>query len=396
MAWVAVAVAGASLVGAAISSNAATSAADTQAAALRSGQQVTQNEFNTITAQEQPFLQSGYGSMNQLNYLMGTSGGGASQQVPQQPAYTGNYGNNPSNVAPGGYIQTTGQNGPGGPGANTGNRQLQVGPGGATGAPAGATAATGTVPVGTAPAPPPGQSVPGGYGSLNQPFTADMMKQYSPAYQFQLQQGSQGTLNNASMNQGSESGAAMKDLIGYNQNLANTSFNNAFNQYQSQQTNTYNRLLGVSTLGQNAAANLGTQGTQLSANQSQLMASQGAAQAAGQIGSANAISGGIQSASMVPWLMNKTPSAAPAVTSTAASDPMLGTATANMFSDRRLKTHIKPVGMLSSGLPLYRYRYRWENTDRVGVMADEAEQVFPDAVRTHQSGFKVVNYGKIL
>jgi hypothetical protein len=75
---------------------------------------------------------------------------------------------------------------------------------------------------------------------------------------------------------------------------------------------------------------------------------------------------------------------------------MLGTATANMFSDRRLKTHIKPVGMLSSGLPLYRYRYRWENTDRVGVMADEAEQVFPDAVRTHQSGFKVVNYGKIL
>jgi len=149
----------------------------------------------------------------------------------------------------------------------------------------------------------PSQSAAGGYGSLNAPFTADMMKQYSPAYQFQLQQGGQGVLNTDSANVGAESGAAFKDLMGYNQNLANTSFNNAFNQYQTQQGNTYNRLMGTATLGQNAASNLGAQGTQLAGNAASLAASQGAALAGGTIGSANAISGAANSAATIPWLM---------------------------------------------------------------------------------------------
>jgi len=64
---------------------------------------------------------------------------------------------------------------------------------------------------------------------------AENFKQLSPAYQFQMQQGQQGVLNGDASGQGALSGAAMKDLIGYNQNMANTSLNNAFNQYQTQQ-----------------------------------------------------------------------------------------------------------------------------------------------------------------
>jgi len=283
------------LAGSAISANGAKSAANTQSAALTAGQQVQQNEFNTITAQEQPFIQGGYGALNQLNYLMGIPG--QQPQVSQTgPSYGGTAGGN--TIGGGG-------NRPGnGPGYQTGwspGGGLQVMPSGAgtqvAAQQSGAQAST------QAGQPPAGQAVPGGYGSLNAPFTADMMKQYSPAYQFQLQQGGQGVLNQSSANTGSESGAAMKDLMGYNQNLANTAFNNAFNQYNTQQGNTYNRLMGVSTLGQNAAANLGTQGTTIAGNQSQLLASQGAANAAGQVGVANAYSSA--ASNMVPWLMSQ-------------------------------------------------------------------------------------------
>jgi hypothetical protein len=93
-----------------------------------------------------------------------------------------------------------------------------------------------------------------------------MMQQYSPAFQFQQQQGMQGVLNGDSSSVGALSGAASKDLIDYNQSLANTAFNNAFNLYQQQQGNVFNRLMGITGLGQTAAANTGAQGTTLAGN----------------------------------------------------------------------------------------------------------------------------------
>jgi hypothetical protein len=54
---------GASIIGSSIQANAQDNAANTQ-----------QNMFNTITGQEQPFLNAGYGATSQLNDLLGTSG----------------------------------------------------------------------------------------------------------------------------------------------------------------------------------------------------------------------------------------------------------------------------------------------------------------------------------
>lgn len=138
-----------------------------------------------------------------------------------------------------------------------------------------------------------------GYGSLNTPFTASYMQQYSPAYQFQLQQGIQGTLNSAAPGQGALSGAAQQALVGYNQNYANTAFNNAFNQYQTQQQNTYSRLSGVAQLGQSAASQTATSGTQLAGNVGSAVAGAGASQAAGTVGAANAIGGSLSSLGML-------------------------------------------------------------------------------------------------
>ena len=153
--------------------------------------------------------------------------------------------------------------------------------------------------LGTGPEPAGGAPTGIGAGSLNQPFTADYMKQYSPAYQFQLQQGQQGVLNQDAGAQGAESGAALKDLIGFNQNYASTAYNNAFNQYQTQQQNTFGRLASLVGTGQAAASQQAQAGTALSGGIAQSAQNVGTAQAAGTVGVANALSGGLQGGALL-------------------------------------------------------------------------------------------------
>jgi hypothetical protein len=65
-------------------------------------------------------------------------------------------------------------------------------------------------------------------------------------------------------------------------------------------------------------------------------------------------------------------------------------------SDRRLKADIVRVGTLTNGLALYNYRYLWSRRRVAGVMADEVEQIMPHAVVLHPSGYKMVDYGKLV
>jgi hypothetical protein len=279
MAFVAVALGAGSLLSGILGSNAASSAASDQANAAQHAADIGYNEFQTITQQQQPFMQSGYGALNSLDYLLGIQ----SQGQPQG-SYGTPYG---SVVGQGGAQGTQGQN----PASLLDPLQaMRYG--------VNQTGGGGTTPMTQQPGYMPGpnqqgqgqqpqqQSNPaGGYGSLVQPFTADTFHQYSPAYQFQLQQGQQGVLSGDASSRGALSGSAYKDLMDYNQNLANTSFNNAFNQYQTQQNNTYNRLFQLANLGQNAAANTGQQGTALTGQIGQALTNIGTAQAGGAVGS---------------------------------------------------------------------------------------------------------------
>jgi hypothetical protein len=133
----------------------------------------------------------------------------------------------------------------------------------------------------------------GAYGSLNAPFSIDTFHQYSPAYQFQLQQGGNGVLNTDSSSQGALSGAALKDLTGYNQSYANTAFNNAFNQYQTQNQNVYSRLAGIANLGEAAASNSATGGSNYAQGIGQSITNTGSATGGGIVGAANSIGGGL-------------------------------------------------------------------------------------------------------
>lgn len=62
------------------------------------------------------------------------------------------------------------------------------------------------------------------------------------------------------------------------------------------------------------------------------------------------------------------------------------------YSDRRLKTDVRRVGSLDNGLPVYAYRMIGSPVTEIGLMADEVEDKFPDAVHQQPNGFKMVDY----
>lgn len=116
----------------------------------------------------------------------------------------------------------------------------------------------------------------------------------APNYQFMLNQGL-----------GAQSQAMNVGGGGSNINTANTKFaedyasnayQNAFNNYQTQQSNIFNRLASVAGIGSNAVSGLSNLATGTASNITQLGVGGAQATAAGITGSANAISSGIQGA----------------------------------------------------------------------------------------------------
>lgn len=73
---------------------------------------------------------------------------------------------------------------------------------------------------------------------------------------------------------------------------------------------------------------------------------------------------------------------------------------AALMSDRRIKENIVEVAVdQRTALPIYEFNYRKEFSDPNiryrGVMADDVELVYPDAVVETEFGYKAVNYGML-
>ncbi len=64
------------------------------------------------------------------------------------------------------------------------------------------------------------------------------------------------------------------------------------------------------------------------------------------------------------------------------------------WSDRRLKQDIVRIGTdENTSLPIYEFSYIWNPVDRfIGVMADEVERLFPQAIINTDLTFQAVNY----
>lgn len=307
--WVAGATAIAGLAGSAMQAGAASDAANAQANASANAQAISQQQYQDTVNRNAPFTQSGYGALSALDWGLGISPQTANGGVPGSQGGTGYDPSSGYQITPGGGISQMIPGGASG-GAQGGFAGMLPGGGHIIAAQPGMTASQGMgqiggsgLPVqqpGTQSSGQPGQTGGLGFGSLTKSFDASDWQNMSPAYNFQLQQGRQGVLNAAASGQGALSGSAMKDLIDYNQSAANTSFNNAFNQYQTQQGNIFSRLSGIAGLGQSSANNTGQQGTTLAGQAAQSATNIGTAQAGGIVGSANAIAGGLSSAA--PWL----------------------------------------------------------------------------------------------
>jgi len=139
--------------------------------------------------------------------------------------------------------------------------------------------------------------------------------QATPGYQFALQQGQNSIQNSAAARGGLLSTGAQKTLDQYSQGLADQTYSDTYNRalgeyqqryniFQGNQTNEFNRLAGLSGVGQQAATTLGQEGQAAANNVTNINATAGAqqgnsimaggaARASGYAGIANSITGGL-------------------------------------------------------------------------------------------------------
>jgi hypothetical protein len=140
-----------------------------------------------------------------------------------------------------------------------------------------------------------------GYTALNQlaPMAANYqsfgMDQYQqdPGYQFRLSEGQRALGRQAAARGGAVSGTSLKAMQDYAQNSASNEYQNAFNRYQTERQARLSPLQSLAGVGQTTTANLGQTGAANAANVGNLMTGGAAASAAGQVGMANAMSGGL-------------------------------------------------------------------------------------------------------
>lgn len=160
-----------------------------------------------------------------------------------------------------------------------------------------------------------------GLAASQQPWTqqfvapTDVTEQNDPGFQFRLQQGQQALERSAAAKGGLLTGGAMKDINSYAQDYASNEYNNVYNRalgqyqqayniYNQNQANQFNRYATLAGLGQTSAGQLNSAGSQAASNTGNILMNTGmqvgnslqnaaAAQASGYVGAANAYGGAI-------------------------------------------------------------------------------------------------------
>ena len=125
-----------------------------------------------------------------------------------------------------------------------------------------------------------------------------------PSMAFRMKFGTQATERLANIGGGAISGNTMRALTDYGQNLASTEYGNAFNRFQTERGNIYNTLANIAGMGQGAVNTGVNAGQNFAAGQTGLITGQAAANAAGAVGSANALAGGFGGATNA-YLLNQ-------------------------------------------------------------------------------------------
>jgi hypothetical protein len=117
--------------------------------------------------------------------------------------------------------------------------------------------------------------------------------QQDPGYAFRLAEGQKALERNAAARGGLISGGALKAAQRFGQEMGSQEYTNAFNRYQTERQARLNPLQSLAGFGQTSVNQLGQAGQNYATNVGNLVTGAGAAQAAGQVGAANALTGGL-------------------------------------------------------------------------------------------------------
>jgi hypothetical protein len=124
--------------------------------------------------------------------------------------------------------------------------------------------------------------------------------QADPGYAFRLAEGRKALASTARARGGLVSGQTLKGMQDYAQQSASQEYQNAYNRAftgygtdVARENQLYNRQAGLAGIGQTSANLVNQAGQNYATNAGNLMTSGAAAQAAGQVGAANAITGGL-------------------------------------------------------------------------------------------------------
>ena len=124
------------------------------------------------------------------------------------------------------------------------------------------------------------------------PFGMSQFQQ-DPGYAFRLSEGQKQLDRQAAIRGGQISGSALRAAQRYGQEMGTQEYMNAFNRYQTERQARLNPLQSLAGFGQTSVNQLGQAGQNYASNVGNLMTGGAAAQAAGQVGQANALTGGL-------------------------------------------------------------------------------------------------------
>lgn len=126
-------------------------------------------------------------------------------------------------------------------------------------------------------------------------YTSFGMDQFQadPGYGFRMSEGMKGLERSAAARGGLLSGATLKGIQRYGQDLASQEYTNAFNRYQTERNARLNPLQSLAGVGQTATNQLGAAGQNYATGAGEALGAGAQARASGYMGMANAAAGGI-------------------------------------------------------------------------------------------------------
>ena len=117
--------------------------------------------------------------------------------------------------------------------------------------------------------------------------------QADPGYSFRMSEGMRGLERSAAARGGLLSGATLKGIQRFGQDLGSQEYMNAFNRYQTERAARLQPLQSLAGVGQTTAQQIGQAGMQAAQNIGETQMSGAAARASGYVGGANALTGAL-------------------------------------------------------------------------------------------------------